>query len=91
MTWGRAAALTSRRAVDRLKARFELTDFSQTFAENEILLTGANGFVGKVILALLLDRYPQAQRVHVLVRPRGGRRRPSGFARMFWIRRLCVH
>ena len=49
-----------------------MTDFSQTFAENEILLTGANGFVGKVILALLLDRYPQAQRVHVLVRPRGG-------------------
>ncbi len=49
-----------------------MTSFSQTFAANEILLTGANGFVGKVILAMLLDRYPQAQRVHVLVRPRGG-------------------
>ena len=49
-----------------------MTDFSQTFAENEILLTGANGFVGKVVLAMLLDRYPQAERVHVLVRPRGG-------------------
>ncbi len=49
-----------------------MPSFSQTFAENEILLTGANGFVGKVILAMLLDRYPQAERVHVLVRPRGG-------------------
>lgn len=46
--------------------------FSQTFAENEILLTGANGFVGKVILAMLLDRFPRTPRVHVLLRPRGG-------------------
>lgn len=49
-----------------------MTDVARTFQENEILLTGANGFVGKVALAMLLDRYPQAARVHVLVRPRRG-------------------
>lgn len=49
-----------------------MTSFSQTFAENEILLTGANGFVGKVILAMLLDRYPRTPCAHVLLRPRGG-------------------
>lgn len=43
------------------------------FRNNEILLTGANGFLGKVLLALLLDRFPEAARVHVLVRPRRGR------------------
>ncbi len=40
------------------------------FRESEILLTGANGFLGKVILALLLDRFPEVKRIHVLVRPR---------------------
>ena len=42
------------------------------FQNSEILLTGANGFVGKVVLAMLLDRFPQVARVHVLVRPRPG-------------------
>jgi long-chain acyl-CoA synthetase len=39
------------------------------FRENELLLTGGNGFLGKVILAMLLERYPQVKHVHVLLRP----------------------
>jgi len=39
------------------------------FRENEILLTGGNGFLGKVILAMLLDRYPYLKHLHVLLRP----------------------
>ena len=42
------------------------------FRDNEILLTGANGFLGKVVLAMILDRFPQVERVHVLVRARPG-------------------
>ena len=42
------------------------------FEDNEILLTGANGFLGKVVLALLLDRFEGVRRVHALVRPRPG-------------------
>lgn len=49
-----------------------MIDASRTFQANEILITGANGFVGKVTLAMLLARYPDAARVHVLVRPRRG-------------------
>ena len=49
-----------------------MIDVSRTFQANEILITGANGFVGKVALAMLLARYPDAARVHVLVRPRRG-------------------
>lgn len=41
------------------------------FRDNGILLTGANGFLGKVILAMLLERFPHSGRVYVLVRPRG--------------------
>ena len=41
------------------------------FRDCEPLITGANGFVGKVVLAMLLDRFPGLARVHVLIRPRG--------------------
>jgi hypothetical protein len=30
------------------------------------------GFLGKVCLVMLLDRYPEVGKVHVLVRPRAG-------------------
>ncbi len=39
------------------------------FRENETLLTGGNGFLGKVILAMLLERYPDLKHLHVLLRP----------------------
>ena len=50
----------------------EPIDLSQAFRDREILLTGVTGFLGKVALAMLLDRYPDIRRVHVLVRPRAG-------------------
>ena len=56
-------------AVDRLESR-ALADLSSLFRDQEILLTGANGFLGKVVLAMLLDRFPHVRRVHVLVRAR---------------------
>lgn len=49
-----------------------MASLAPIFRENEILLTGANGFLGKVVLAMLLDRFPQVGRVHVLVRARPG-------------------
>ncbi len=62
-------ALTCGPGVDSLESR-ALADLSSLFRDNEILLTGANGFLGKVVLAMLLDRFPHVRRVHVLVRPR---------------------
>ena len=56
-----------------------MADFARRFRDNEILLTGANGFLGKVILGMLLDRFPQVGRVHVLVRPRAGRTAENRF------------
>ncbi|MEX2261742.1 MAG: SDR family oxidoreductase [Bryobacteraceae bacterium] len=52
-------------------ARSLLTDAAQAFRETEILLAGANGFLGKVILGFLLDRYSDFRRLHILVRPKG--------------------
>jgi long-chain acyl-CoA synthetase len=45
-----------------------LTDVSQAFQEHEILLTGVNGFLGKVILGLILDRFPDFKHLHILLR-----------------------
>lgn len=47
-------------------------DLTRAFAGKEILITGVTGFLGKVALVMLLDRYPEVGRVHVLVRPRAG-------------------
>ena len=48
-----------------------LTDVGQAFHEHEVLLTGANGFLGKVILGLILDRFPDFKHLHILLRRRG--------------------
>jgi len=38
------------------------------FAGRHVLLTGASGFVGKVWLAMMLERAPEIGRIHVLLR-----------------------
>jgi len=47
-----------------------LIDIGKTLRGNDILLTGGNGFVGKVLLGLILDRYPEFRHLHILLRPR---------------------
>ena len=47
-------------------------DLESAFRGREILVTGVTGFLGKVALTLLLDRYPEVGKVYVLVRPRAG-------------------
>jgi long-chain acyl-CoA synthetase len=47
-------------------------DLESAFRGREILVTGVTGFLGKVALTMLLDRYPEVGKVYVLVRPRAG-------------------
>jgi long-chain acyl-CoA synthetase len=47
-------------------------DVGATLSGRSVLVTGATGFVGKVVLTMLLDRYPEVGRVFVLVRPGTG-------------------
>ena len=47
-------------------------DLAAAFRGREVMVTGVTGFLGKVALAMLLHRYPEIGRVHVLVRPRAG-------------------
>ena len=57
-----------------------MIDASQTFRRNEILIAGANGFLGKVVLGLLLDRFPEFRHLHILVRPRANLTAQERFA-----------
>ncbi len=45
-----------------------MTDARETLRRHEILLIGANGFLGKVLLGLLLDRFPDFKHLHILMR-----------------------
>ncbi len=49
-----------------------MIDVGRAFRENEILITGTSGFLGKVVLGLMIDRYPEFKHLHVLVRPAKG-------------------
>src|SRR5678815_3204241 len=40
------------------------------FSNKTILLLGATGFVGKVLLAMILDRFPELKHLVVQVRPK---------------------
>ncbi len=45
----------------------------EALSGKRLLVTGATGFIGKVVLALLLDRRPDVGCLYVLIRPRAGR------------------
>jgi long-chain acyl-CoA synthetase len=47
-------------------------DVSRLLAGRRLLMTGTTGFLGKVALSMLLDRYPGVGKVYVLVRPGTG-------------------
>jgi long-chain acyl-CoA synthetase len=46
-----------------------MTDISEAFHDHELLLTGGNGFLGKVVLGLVLDRLPDFKHLHIVLRP----------------------
>jgi len=43
----------------------------QYFSDKTILITGATGFIGKVLLEKLLFEIPQIRKIYVLIRPNG--------------------
>lgn len=51
----------------------EPVSLQQTYARRHVLVTGASGFLGKVWLALALDRLPEIGRLYVLMRKKGVR------------------
>ncbi|MFO7563893.1 MAG: SDR family oxidoreductase, partial [Enhygromyxa sp.] len=50
----------------------EPIDVTATLAGKDLIVIGATGFLGKVWLAMLLDRYPEVGRLYTVVRSRKG-------------------
>jgi long-chain acyl-CoA synthetase len=50
----------------------EFLDIAATFRGKRLLFVGATGFVGKVVLSMLLRRYPDIGKLFILVRPGAG-------------------
>lgn len=51
-----------------------MAPLEEIFAGRELLITGATGFLGKVLIAILLRRHPEIAKLHLLIR---GDRRSS--------------
>src|SRR6476660_1023171 len=45
---------------------------SATLRDRKVFILGSTGFVGKVLLSMLLDRYPEIGRAYVMVRRGSG-------------------
>jgi 1-acyl-sn-glycerol-3-phosphate acyltransferase len=54
----------------------------RTFSGKHVLIAGATGFIGKVTLAMLLDRSPDVGCVYILLRGRAGETAGARFLRM---------
>jgi fatty acyl-CoA reductase len=59
---------------------------ASTFREATVLLTGATGFVGSLLLEALL-RTTDVQRVYVLLRPKGGDSPQARLEKLLQVRR----
>src|ERR1051326_3800344 len=47
---------------------FGRIDVTQAFRDHEVLITGINGFLGKVLLGLILEGLPEFKHLHILLR-----------------------
>jgi long-chain acyl-CoA synthetase len=52
-------------------------DVTRTLRGARLVVLGGTGFLGKVFWAMLLDRYPEVERIYLVVRPTAGATRES--------------
>lgn len=55
----------------------------ETFANKHILVTGVTGFLGKVWLAMVMDRLPEVRRITVLARGQKGQSADKRFEKIY--------
>ncbi len=55
----------------------------ETFAGKHLLVTGVTGFLGKVWLAMILDRLPETRRITILVRGKKGENAEARWRRIY--------
>ncbi|XP_069479707.1 fatty acyl-CoA reductase 1 isoform X4 [Ambystoma mexicanum] len=74
---------TSRGEQDRdQSSRFNMISIPEFYEGKNVLITGATGFMGKVLLEKLLRSCPNVKAVYVLVRPKDEQKPPERVAEM---------
>nr|XP_033784733.1 fatty acyl-CoA reductase 1 isoform X1 [Geotrypetes seraphini] len=63
--------------------RLRMISIPEFFEGKNVLITGATGFMGKVLLEKLLRSCPKVKAVYVLVRPKAGQKPQERVAEMF--------
>ncbi len=66
---GASSGASPRRAGASARApNGAMAPLAEIFAGRELLITGATGFLGKVLIAILLRHHPELARLHLLIR-----------------------
>lgn len=60
-----------------------MTSIRESFAHKHILVTGVTGFLGKVWLAMVLDRLPEVRKITVLARGQKGKSAAARFQQIY--------
>lgn len=70
-------------AADMVPPHTEPSRIQEYFAGSTVLITGATGFLGKLVLEKLMRTCPDVRRIYILIRPKRDKSAEERFAEFF--------
>ncbi len=70
--------------VDRMRTGLPPLDVTGTLKGKKLLVVGGTGFLGKVLLGMLIKRFPEVGHIYLVVRAKGGLTSKDRFEQEVW-------